>query len=123
VVIGLSVGLIPLVMRWANWSRSVEPFSVHVLGGMLGVVLTGVMASAQSGNTALIDNAAAKANGLVKLVSESGVWFEQLKAVLVTFLLAGAVSTVIASLLKWIFRAHAEHMLHLAALSSSNEVK
>lgn len=106
VVIGLSAGLIPVATRWAFkfWSRyehSLEAFGVHVLGGMIGVFLTGLLASGQSGDASLTaTDGAAGANGLAKLIAEGGLWMEQVKAIMITLLLAGVMSALLAFALK-----------------------
>ena len=74
---------------------------MHAVGGTLGAFLTGVLATAKSGNANITDaGAAAKANGLAKLVADGGLWVEQLKAITITLLLAVIGSAIIAYLVK-----------------------
>ena len=63
-----------------GYDDALDTFGVHAVGGTLGAFMTGILATAKSGNANITDaGAAAKANGLAKLVAEGGLWVEQLK--------------------------------------------
>src|SRR5438309_1042353 len=82
IIIGIVAGIIPFfacwkVKSWFGYDDALDTFGVHAIGGTLGAFLTGVLATAKSGNLNITDaGAAAKANGLAKLVAEGGLWVE-----------------------------------------------
>jgi Amt family ammonium transporter len=103
IIIGLSAGLIPIVTRvrsrnWTTYEQTIETFAAHALGGAIGLVLTGLLASEPPTNYAA--PASGETAGLVSLLAAGGLWLEQLKAVLVTVALAGIVSVALAYGLK-----------------------
>ena len=66
---------------WFGYDDALDTFGVHAVGGTLGAFLTGVLATANSGNANITEaDAAAKTNGLARLVANGGLWVEQLKA-------------------------------------------
>jgi Amt family ammonium transporter len=111
VIIGIAAGLIPYLACWklksaAGYDDALDTFGVHAVGGTLGALLTGFLASAKA-NPNLANNLAdvggkldaanaATQNGLAKLVAEDGLWVEQLKAIGVTLCLAIVGTTIIA---------------------------
>jgi Amt family ammonium transporter len=128
IIIGLSAGLIPLVSwslrSWFGYGLGLETFGVHALGGMLGVFLTGVLASEQSYNAGIATaGPAARINTLARLVAEGGLWFEQVKAILITLLLAGVVSAILAWFLKAVIRLHPGDSIYLSALDASKDAE
>jgi Amt family ammonium transporter len=105
VIIGILAGLIPFffcykVKGWFGYDDALDTFGVHAIGGTLGALMTGILATADvNGNLAL--SAAdpknpATLNGLAKLVAEHGLWIEQVKAICVTLVLAVVGTAVIA---------------------------
>jgi Amt family ammonium transporter len=115
VIIGLAAGLIPYLACWklksaAGYDDALDTFGVHAVGGTLGALLTGFLASAKANpnlanNLADVGNKldaanAATQNGLAKLVAEGGLWVEQLKAIGITLCLAIVGTTIIAYLVK-----------------------
>ena len=106
IVIGVCAGLIPFfacwkVKAWFGYDDALDTFGVHAVGGTLGAFLTGVLATAKSGNANITEaGAAAKANGLAKLVANGGLWVEQLKAIGITILLAVIGTVIIAYVVK-----------------------
>jgi len=104
VITGVAAGLIPFLAcyklkKWLGYDDALDTFGVHAVGGTLGALLTGILATAAA-NPNLQGNAA-KANGLAALVGH-GLWLEQLKAIGVTLALAVGMTTLIAFLLKWL---------------------
>jgi Amt family ammonium transporter len=92
VAIGIAAGLIPFfacykLKGWLGYDDALDTFGVHAVGGTLGALLTGVLAS-ESANPAL--------------ASLAGVtlWWEQVKAILVTLILAVLATAVLAYLVK-----------------------
>jgi Amt family ammonium transporter len=106
IVIGVCAGLIPFfacwkVKAWFGYDDALDTFGVHAVGGTLGAFLTGVLATAKSGNANITETGtAAKANGLAKLVANGGLWVEQLKAIGITILLAVIGTVIIAYVVK-----------------------
>jgi ammonium transporter, Amt family len=115
VMIGVAAGLVPYFACWKIKARfgyddALDTFGVHAVGGTLGALLTGFLASADANpnlksNLADVGNKmgaanAATQNGLVALVSRHSAWLEQLKAIGVTLTMAVVGSVVIAYLVK-----------------------
>ena len=103
VIIGVAAGLVPLlaVMKlkaWFGYDDALDTFGVHGVGGTLGALMTGILASPLA-NPGLTANAAPKANGLAALV-DHGLWMEQVKAIGVTLCLAIVGTTIIAYIVK-----------------------
>jgi len=111
VIIGVAAGLVPYfacwkVKAWFGYDDALDTFGVHAIGGTLGALLTGFLASA-SANPNLANNLAdvgnkldaanaATQNGLAELVAHHRLWIEQLKAIGITLCLAVIASTIIA---------------------------
>jgi Amt family ammonium transporter len=106
IVIGVLAGLIPFfacwkIKAWLGYDDALDTFGVHAVGGTLGAFMTGILATARSGNVNITEaGAAAKANGLAKLVANGGLWVEQLKAIGITILLAVVGTLIIAYIVK-----------------------
>ncbi len=110
VIIGLAAGLIPFLACWKlkaalGYDDALDTFGVHAVGGTLGALLTGFLATASANpNLALIADAAsanaATKNGLARLVTGHMLWVEQLKAIGVTLTLAVVGTTIIAFAVK-----------------------
>src|SRR5882724_8072507 len=106
IIIGIAAGLVPFffcykVKAWLGYDDALDTFGVHAVGGTLGAFLTGVLATAKSGNANITDaGAAAKANGLAKLVANGGLWVEQLKAIGITLVLAIVGTVIIGYIVK-----------------------
>jgi ammonium transporter, Amt family len=115
VVIGVFAGLIPYLACWklksaAGYDDALDTFGVHAVGGTLGALLTGFLASAKA-NANLASNLAdvgnkldaanpATQNGLAKLVADGSLWTAQLKAIGITLCLAIVGTTLIAYLVR-----------------------
>ncbi len=103
-IIGVAAGLIPFfavvkLKGWLGYDDALDTFGVHAIGGTLGALMTGFLAT-NSVNANLTDaNSYAKANGLFKLVG-NGLWMEQVKAIGVTLVLAIVGTTLIAYIVK-----------------------
>ncbi|MBI5443748.1 MAG: ammonium transporter [Deltaproteobacteria bacterium] len=114
VIIGLAAGIVPFLMcykvkAWFGYDDALDTFGVHAVGGTLGAVLAGLLAT-NSVNGNIADNLAdvggkldaanaATQSGLAALVS-NGLWLEQLKAIGLTLCLAIVATTVIAYVVK-----------------------
>jgi ammonium transporter, Amt family len=106
IIIGIAAGLIPYfacwkIKAWLGYDDALDTFGVHAIGGTIGAFLTGILATAKSGNANITEiGAAAKANGLAKLVANGGLWLEQVKAILITLCLAVVGTVIIAYIVK-----------------------
>ncbi len=103
VVIGVIAAVVPYLActklkSFFGYDDALDTFGVHAIGGTIGAVLTGVLATA-SVNGNLTGDPAAK-SGLAKLVTDGGLWLAQLKAVGFTLVLAITATVIIAYALK-----------------------
>ncbi|QSR87826.1 ammonium transporter [Candidatus Methylacidiphilum infernorum] len=104
VVIGLAAGIVPyfacsVLKPLLKYDDALDAFGVHGVGGMLGAFLTGVFATATvNGN--LLSEAVAKKNGLAAAVTGGTLWLAQLKAILITIVLATLASLIIGFIVK-----------------------
>ena len=103
VVIGLLAGSVPYffvstVKARFGYDDALDTFGVHAVGGTMGAFLTGLLATGAV-NSNLTSGAAVK-NGLARLVTEGGLWREQLKAIVLTLLLAVAATYLLAYVVK-----------------------
>ena len=103
VIIGVIAAVVPylactkLKTRF-GYDDALDTFGVHAIGGTLGALLTGFLATASvNGN---LTGAPATQNGLAGLVTHGGLWLAQLKAVGFTLLLSITATVVIAYALK-----------------------
>jgi Amt family ammonium transporter len=93
VLIGVLAGVVPFLActklkNMFNYDDSLDTFGVHGVGGTLGAFITGVLATADvNGNLS---------TNLKDIVGHS-LWLEQLKAIVVTMVLA-IVGTVVLTL-------------------------
>jgi Amt family ammonium transporter len=88
-----------------GYDDALDTFGVHAVGGTMGALLTGFLATdTVNSNLSYIADAAsanpATKNGLAKLVSSHMLWVEQLKAIGVTLVLAVVGTVVIAYVVK-----------------------
>ncbi len=96
VFIGILAGLIPYVActrvkSWLGYDDALDTFGVHAVGGTLGAFLTGIYAN--------VDANANLATNLADIVGKT-LWIEQLKAIVVTIVLAVLATVVIAYIVK-----------------------
>jgi len=126
VVIGLAAGLIPFLAvwklkAWLGYDDALDTFGVHGVGGTLGALLTGFLATGRVNHNlqyASIGggaNAATK-NGLAKIVASHLAWVEQLKAIGVTILLACVGTVIIALVVKAILGLRVSREIETAGL-------
>jgi len=110
VIIGVAAGFVPFLAVWKlkamlGYDDALDTFGVHAIGGTMGALLTGFLATAKvNDNLKLVADAAsanaATKNGLAKLVSDHMLWIEQLKAIGVTLVLAIVGTIIIAYTVK-----------------------
>ena len=100
VIIGVIAGVVPFfactkLKSWFHYDDALDTFGVHAVGGTLGAFLTGLLATA-SVNSNLTGTAATQ-NGLANIVGRM-LWFEQLKVIALTILLAVVATAIIGAL-------------------------
>ena len=104
VIIGVFAGVVPYLActklkAMFGYDDALDTFGIHAVGGTLGALLTGFLANA-SVNSNLVSDGYAKKNGLAALVTDGGLWLEQLKAVGLTLVLSVVATAVIAYIVK-----------------------
>jgi Amt family ammonium transporter len=103
VIIGVLAAAVPYVFVTKVKARfgyddALDTFGVHAIGGTLGAFMTGVLATGVvNGN---LTSGAALKNGLAKLVTEGGLWHEQLKAIGITLALSVIATLVLGLIVK-----------------------
>jgi Amt family ammonium transporter len=118
VAIGVAAGLIPWffcwkVKSWFGYDDALDTFGVHAIGGTLGAFMTGMLArTAANGNlkTFLVPQ---------KIVTDSKfqpLVFEQIKAILVTLVLATVGTAIIAFIVKAIVGLRPSEEVEMAGL-------
>ena len=103
-IIGVAAGLIPFfavlkLKAWFGYDDALDTFGVHAVGGTLGALMTGFLATSSVNGNLTDVNTYAKANGLDKLIG-NGLWLEQVKAIGITLVLAVVGTIVIAYIVK-----------------------
>jgi ammonium transporter, Amt family len=105
VIIGVLAGVIPylavvFLKPMLGMDDALDTFGIHGVGGTLGAIITGVLATADV-NANLIGSYAQK-NGLAELVKNGGLVGAQLKAALITIVLSVVATAIIAFVVKLI---------------------
>jgi len=96
VIIGVCAGLVPFffvvkVKSWFGYDDALDTFGVHAIGGTMGALLTGFLATADV-NSNLSTN--------LKDIVGKTLWLEQVKAICLTLALAVIGTVVIAFIVK-----------------------
>jgi Amt family ammonium transporter len=103
VIIGVLAAVVPYfavtkLKGWLGYDDALDTFGVHAVGGTLGALVTGILATKEvNGN---LVGSYATTNGLAKLVTDGGLWLEQLKAIGVTLVLSLLATLVITYIVK-----------------------
>lgn len=103
-VIGVLAGVVPylavmFLKSKLGYDDALDTFGIHGVGGTLGAILTGVLAT-NSVNANLVSEGYAVPNGLAKLVTEGGLVGAQLKAALLTIVLSVVATFVVTLIVK-----------------------
>jgi Amt family ammonium transporter len=96
IIIGVLAGLIPFVAvvklkGLLGYDDALDTFGVHAVGGTLGALMTGFLATSKV-NANLDTN--------LKGIVGHSLWIEQIKAIVVTLLLAVVMTAIIAFIVK-----------------------
>lgn len=107
VIIGVFAAVIPFffvvkVKAMLGYDDALDTFGVHAIGGTLGALLTGFLATGTvNANIATATPANyATTNGMAAKIVGHTLWIEQLKAIALTLALAVVMTTILAYLLK-----------------------
>jgi Amt family ammonium transporter len=79
------------VKAWFGYDDALDTFGVHAIGGTLGAFLTGILATADVN---------ANLNTYLKDIVGKTLWIEQIKAIVVTLLLAVVGTAILAFVVK-----------------------
>jgi Amt family ammonium transporter len=108
VIIGVAAGIVPFfactkLKSWLGYDDALDTFGIHAVGGTLGAFLTGVFATATVNPNLSLSVAGslnpATQNGLARIVGHT-LWIEQVKAILVTIVLAVVGSAIIGAIVR-----------------------
>lgn len=105
IIIGVLAGAIPFfavtkLKGIFGYDDALDTFGVHAVGGTLGALMTGFLATSKVNANLTDANSYAKANGLDKIVANHTLWIEQVKAIGLTIVLAVVGTVVIAMIVK-----------------------
>src|ERR1044071_7630389 len=119
VLIGIAAGIVPFffcfkVKSWFGYDDGLDTFGVHAVGGTMGAFLTGALAR----NVANA-NLATNLKDYVKDTAFQPLVFEQIKAILLTLLLAVIGTTVIAFAVKAVIGLRPSEDVELGGLDIS----
>src|SRR5207245_1976426 len=108
VIIGIGAGIVPFfactkLKSLLGYDDALDTFGIHAVGGTLGAFLTGIFATASvNPNLAASPGStmnAATQNGLARIVGHT-LWIEQLKAIVITILVAVVGSAIIGAIVR-----------------------
>src|SRR5881296_327795 len=108
VIIGIAAGIVPFfactkLKTWLGYDDALDTFGIHAVGGTLGAFLTGLLATASVNPNLSLSVAGspnpATQNGLAGIVGHT-LWIEQVKAILVTMVLAVVGSAIIGAIVR-----------------------
>jgi Amt family ammonium transporter len=121
VIIGIAAGLVPFfacwkLKAWLGYDDALDTFGVHAVGGTLGAMLTGLLATSSVNGNLTDANTYAKDNGLAKLVADGGLFMEQLKAIGITLVLSIVATIVIAYIVKAVVGLRPSEEVEVAGL-------
>jgi Amt family ammonium transporter len=104
VIIGVLAGVVPFfavvyLKGWLGYDDALDTFGVHAVGGTLGAIMTGILATGDVNANLLVDAVAGK-NGLKAAVTGHSLVFGQLKAIIVTLILSVVATAVLGFIIK-----------------------
>src|SRR5207244_8310720 len=108
VIIGIAAGIVPFfactkLKSWLGYDDALDTFGIHAVGGTLGALLTGLLATASVNPNLLLSVAGsanpATQNGLARIVGHT-LWLEQLKAIGITTVFAVVGSAIIGAIVR-----------------------
>ena len=92
VIIGVIAGIIPFfactkLKSWFHYDDALDTFGVHAVGGTIGAFLTGLFATAN-------------VNPNLTKLADHALWLQQLKAIVITIILATICSAIIGAIVR-----------------------
>jgi len=104
-IIGVLAAAIPYIFvmyvkKAVGYDDALDTFGVHAVGGTLGALLTGALATSEVNANLTAANTNAASNGLAKLVAGGGLFGQQLAAAGITLVIAVVGTVVIAVIVK-----------------------
>ena len=104
-IIGVLAAIVPYIFVMyvkgaIGYDDALDTFGIHAVGGTLGAILTGVLATSSVNGNLTDVNAAAAKNGLAKLVADGGLLGQQLMAVGITLVISIVGTAIIAMVVK-----------------------
>lgn len=104
VIIGVLAGIVPFLAvtylkSMLGYDDALDTFGVHAVGGTMGALLTGFLAT-PAVNSNLVSTAYAEPNGLKAAIEGGTLWLVQLQAIGVTLVLAIVGTVVIGFVVK-----------------------
>lgn len=105
IIIGVLAAIVPYlfvmhVKKAIGYDDALDTFGVHAVGGTMGAILTGLLATSEVNSNLGSANVNAVKNGLAKLVEGGGLVGQQLIAVVSTVIISVVGTVVIAFTLK-----------------------
>ena len=103
VIIGVFAAVVPYIFvtkvkGMFGYDDALDTFGVHAVGGTMGALLTGFLATASVNSN--LTGAPAVKNGLAGLVTNGGLWIAQLKAIGLTLVLSIVGTLILAYIVK-----------------------
>ncbi len=123
-IIGVLAAIVPFfavvyLKSMFGYDDALDTFGVHAVGGTLGAILTGILATSSVNGNLTDANSYAKANGLFKLVAEGGLLGQQLKAVAITLVISIVGTIVIGFVVKLIVGLRPTPEVEMAGLDTT----
>jgi Amt family ammonium transporter len=121
VIIGVCAAVLPYIFctkvkAMFGYDDALDTFGVHAVGGTMGALLTGFLATNAVNGNLTDGNSYAKQNGLANLVANGGLWMEQVKAIGITLVLAIVGTLVIAFVVKMVIGLRASEEVETLGL-------
>jgi Amt family ammonium transporter len=105
-IIGVLAAVVPYIFVMHlkakfGYDDALDTFGVHAVGGTLGAILTGVLATSKAnGNLDGAVNSVVKDNGLAALLTDGGLLGNQIKAALLTLAISIVATVIITFIVK-----------------------
>ncbi len=106
-IIGVLAAVVPYIFVMyvkgaIGYDDALDTFGIHAVGGTLGAILTGMLATSSVNGNLTDANGYAAANGLDKLVANGGLLGQQLIAIGITLAISIVGTVIIAMLVKMV---------------------
>jgi len=104
-IIGVLAAIIPYIFVMyvkgaLGYDDALDTFGIHAIGGTLGAILTGVLATSEVNGNLTDVNTYAATNGLAKIVANGGLVGQQLMAIGITLVISIVGTVIIAFVIK-----------------------